>query len=362
MASVGARPASPSHLHHTTCAVCCQDGHDRRLLSCLHSFCATCIDQLPRSEKPGKLNCPLCRAPTCLPNTGAAGLPKDVTQASQRQELRCAACDEESEDQGRALVWCDACKCVLCAKHISTHLLSGAGPTSHVFKDVPKTRDEESAASLCAEHGERLNLFCRACGVAVCGHCCAFGRHKGHASVVPIGQVTAELKKKVQAKMKKLATHTLPRVQKARAKVDEVSSALASRADEVRGDIRAAGARVVATLQACVEQKVTEVDDEEQTRLKVLDKQSDELKRHVSDLERLVSLTESISEHKKGDALTNLLASLDERADFLDAVKVPEVPESQACLDFVSMAEEEMVLKAQEILGSVFFRESMRIG
>ena len=127
--------ASPTR--SSVCAVCYEKGSDRRLLPCLHSCCARCIDQLALRSESGDfdLQCPLCRTRVRLPPDGAAGLPKDPTQ-SEVEEHACSACKDEGKT-GKATVWCRTCKCALCTSHVGSHMMSGSGPSSSKSKLSP---------------------------------------------------------------------------------------------------------------------------------------------------------------------------------------------------------------------------------
>ena len=151
---------------------------------------------------------PLCRTRVRLPPDGAAGLPKDPTQ-SEVEEHECSACKDEGQE-GQAAAWCSTCKCALCTNHIAAHTMSGSGPTSHWFRDLPKSDstilDEPSSVPVCVKHNSPLEYFCKKCNVAVCGGC-----------------VATELHAKVQAKAHRLKTVALPRAEVAISYVDQVS-------------------------------------------------------------------------------------------------------------------------------------------
>ena len=176
----------------SVCAVCYEKGCDRRVLPCLHSCCARCINQLAlRSEsRDFDLQCPLCRTRVRLPPDGAAGLPKDPTQ-SEVEEHSCSACKDKGQT-GKATVWCKTCKCALCTNHVGTHMMSGSGPSSHLVGDLPRSSSNstsgEDPPSVCVKHKSPLEYFCKRCNVAVCGGCVAIGAHQGHRPVVLIDE------------------------------------------------------------------------------------------------------------------------------------------------------------------------------
>ena len=247
------RAAVPSE-----CAVCFRDGHNRRVLKCLHSFCVSCIDQLVLSEAAAEgheneVACPLCRTWTRLPKNGAVGLPKDMTKRVV-EELQCETCKGKGETEQPG-VWCVKCKCALCFKHMAEHMSSGLGPSSHtIVGDLLRPGASmacDDTPSLCEEHKEPVKYFCTTCDVPVCGDCATIGHHADHRPVVTMKEVTAQLKKKVQMKSDHLERDVLPRVEKTISRVDLVSTELTACADNVRAEIRNSADRTVSTIRAC---------------------------------------------------------------------------------------------------------------
>ena len=343
----------------SVCAVCCEKGSDRRLLPCLHSCCTTCIDQLAlRSEsRDFDLQCPLCRTRVRLPPDGAAGLPKDPTQ-SEVVEHVCSACKDEGQD-GQAAVWCSKCKCGLCTNHIAAHMMSGSGPSSHSFQDLPKPGstilDEPSSVLVCVKHNSPLEYFCKKCNVAVCGGCVAIGAHQGHRPVVLMKDVNAELHAKVQAKAHRLKTVALPRAEMAMSNVDQVSLELTDGAKKLRGKVRAATERTVNTILACEQQNLQEIDDIEVVRLKALDRQKDELNRHTEALKRAISLTDKQvkAEEGRGRAAGRLLEALDKRTTELESTEFSGTPECHSCISFETVSDADLIAKATQLVGTV---------
>ena len=338
--------------------MCCEQGTDRRLLPCLHSCCASCIDQLAlRSEsRDFDLQCPLCRTRVRLPPDGAEGLPKDPTQ-SEVEEHACSACKDEGQT-GKATVWCRTCKCALCISHVGSHVMSGSGPGSHVVGDLQKssmTSDAEESSSLCKEHDSPLKYFCKQCNVVVCGDCIAIGAHQGHRPVVLMKDVNAELHAKVQAKAQRLKTVALPRAEAAIFNVDQVTVELSKGAKKLRGEVRAAAERAVNTIRASEQQKLQEIDDIEVVRLKTLDRQKDELKRHTEALKTAITLTDKLAQgHEGGGKATGcLLEALDKRTTELERAKISDTPERHSHISFETVSDDDMIAKANELVGKV---------
>ena len=67
--------------NHLLCGVCKKTINEPKILSCSHSFCKACVENLATQDKGNdgegkKLNCPTCRSTTTLkPGENVAGLP-----------------------------------------------------------------------------------------------------------------------------------------------------------------------------------------------------------------------------------------------------------------------------------------------
>ena len=343
----------------SVCAVCYEKGCDRRLLPCLHSCCASCIDQLALRSESGEfdLQCPLCRTRVRLPPDGAAGLPKDPTQ-SEVEKHACSACKDEGQT-GKATVWCRTCKCALCTSHVGGHVMSGSGPSSHSLGDLPKpgstVLDEPSFVPMCVKHKSPLEYFCKQCNVAVCGGCVAIGAHQGHRPVVLTKDVNAELHAKVQARAHRLKTVALPRAEAAVSNVDQVTVELTEGAKKLRGEVRAAAERAVHTIRASEQQKLQEIEDIEVARLKTLDRQKDELKRHTEALKTAIALTDKLAQGQEGGgkAAGRLLEALDKRTTELEREKISDIPDRHSHISFETVSDDDLIAKANELVGTV---------
>ena len=343
----------------SVCRVCFQEGQDHRVLSCLHSFCASCIDRVISGEAGGeKLKCPVCRSWVRVPDNGAAGLPKDVTQPDDVKELHCETCTLKGES-GAPTLWCVTCKVALCSGHVAHHLTSGSG--KHLIKALTETgsanydHDHDSSDRMprCQEHDSPLEFYCSACDVAVCSRCAVIGVHHGHAGIVEMKVREQRMKKKVQDKVKKLKDD-LPCVEATKRRVETVNDDISARAKKARDKVRAAEKRAVDTVHAVAEQKVQDIDDMELFRHKALDKQLDQLKDHAERLKAAVTLTDKLVQTGTiGQDVTGFLQAIDEQANVLAKEKLPDHPVHHSCLDFEPVCEDELIAMAEEMLGNV---------
>lgn len=137
-----------------TCPICLELLKEPVSADCNHSFCRACITLNYESNRntDGKGNCPVCRVPYPFGNL--------------RPNLHVANIVER---------------------------LKG-------FKSIP---EEEQKVNICAQHGEKLRLFCRKDMMVICWLCERSQEHRGHQTAL-IEEVDQEYKEKLQGALRKL--------------------------------------------------------------------------------------------------------------------------------------------------------------
>ena len=326
----------------STCGVCREQIEDPRLLDCLHSFCRRCVDQLVLTssspdERSGRrtVRCPLCRSVCPIPDEGAECLLKDVTRPTEREEPKCHACEEEGECEKPSLS-CVQCRLAFCDRHALRHAKGSGG---HSLTALPKAQANDSdepqaSVLLCADHKQPLDFHCVSCGEAVCSHCISIGQHAGHTPIVLRNDVVTKRKNAVFTKVDELQDR-LPQIETALTSVDKMSTDLASRADQVRDEIRAAGQRVIDAVSIGVAKKLQEVEDIEQVRSKNLDKQHDELKELAEGVKSVISFTDTLKTTKvSAERMEDLLPAVEKRVASLRECELSLEPKEHSVLFF----------------------------
>ena len=103
------------------CPVCLNTFTDPKILSCSHTYCKACLDNLLGCNGNDQmLRCPVCRAKTQVPNQEVSKLPanlalKSLIEGMNNQYQFCSNCN--SEDRPQAVVYCQDCDryfCITC--------------------------------------------------------------------------------------------------------------------------------------------------------------------------------------------------------------------------------------------------------
>ncbi|XP_003730311.1 transcription intermediary factor 1-beta [Strongylocentrotus purpuratus] len=162
------------------CPVCLKTFTDPKILSCSHSYCKTCLDNLLKCHSNDQvLRCPVCRAETQVPNQDVSKLPANLALKSLIEDVKnqhqfCTNC--ESEDKPQAVVYCQDCGLCLC---ITCHNKHSQWPDfiSHEVLAMSEIRSGKVSVSRyrkCRKHPkEDEECFCSDCRRFACFACAA---------------------------------------------------------------------------------------------------------------------------------------------------------------------------------------------
>ncbi|XP_030847046.1 tripartite motif-containing protein 2-like [Strongylocentrotus purpuratus] len=107
------------------CPVCLNTFTDPKILSCSHTYCKACLDNLLECHGNDQmLRCPVCRAETKVPNQDVSKLPANLALKSLIEDMKnqyqfCTNC--KSEDKPRAVVYCQDCGKYFCSTCHNKH-------------------------------------------------------------------------------------------------------------------------------------------------------------------------------------------------------------------------------------------------
>ena len=277
--------------------------NDPRLLSCLHSFCKTCLADLVNSTNT-TIICPTCYEPTLLPsNSGVDNLPCNLrlvheieatTIIAKVNSSTLIACEGCITDPPPAVAYCVDCEEFICngcedihkrRKNLINHELlciSRLNVSSFLIKTKP---------SLCLRHPKKaLDHYCQVCHTITCRLCVLTG-HVGH-TCTDLDQVADSNKQELQQCLLPLTT-TISKLQSSQEKNTAAQLQLKENTEHVKAAIESTFEALYTALRKRKEkllQKLHKVSSIKQTRLRM---KRDEIVRAAEKLSSSVNVIES---------------------------------------------------------------------
>ncbi|KAK1169901.1 tripartite motif-containing protein 45 [Acipenser oxyrinchus oxyrinchus] len=297
------------------CSACRHFYCDPKILPCLHTFCAECIQQLEQFSIQGKtaetlpeesylrdqpsvtILCPVCDSEVDLPPAGVQGLTTDHLAVSEvflesllneDCELVCDLCSE-----GTAEKRCDVCCVNLCefccqahrrqkktASHTTVRLQDLNG-SSRIVKPI-----------MCLLHpAEEVRLFCETCDQPVCRDCVVTG-HRDHACdyaanvIHKHGDSVRELLKNVQPHVGVL--------ERALSDIESVQQSVEVRADAVAEEVRVFAEGYVKAIEKHRDGLLNQLEELRVQKRNQLHLQRVQLEQILSDMKTGVDFTERL--------------------------------------------------------------------
>ena len=171
------------------CSVCLESliNKQPRLLSCGHTFCTPCLQQLLRGNT---VNCPKCRSPTLLSSEGVQALPKntDISKMREREQELSARnenfCHMCKNRYAKVEFICTSCsKRLICRECFKKHKRIPAFKAHNVLP-IAETLPVKQTHENCEKHGELLEYFCLQCEEAICVTCTCGPQHEEHCDQI----------------------------------------------------------------------------------------------------------------------------------------------------------------------------------
>jgi hypothetical protein len=183
------------------CGACNKTISEPKILSCSHSFCKACVENVATQDKGNvdgrgtKLNCPTCRSTTTLkPDENVAGLPnhefilKLLTAVGPNRNQDASVCSHCQKEPSFTI--CMECEELLCRECYLNHE-SWSANRNHILLSISEiiNRDEQQKIGAeklsCTQHKDAIPTFyCETCKELICTKCVASVHKKpGHTCV-----------------------------------------------------------------------------------------------------------------------------------------------------------------------------------
>ncbi|XP_041472980.1 probable RING finger protein 207 homolog [Lytechinus variegatus] len=178
----------------TECSVCLSTFTDPKILSCSHTFCKTCLDNLLECRGNSQIRCPVCRVVNQVPNQDVGKLQANLALKSLIDDMKghpqiCTNC--QSDDKPHADVYCQDCGKYLCTFCLNKHS-QWEGFIDHKvinMSEISSGKVSVRRYRKCRKHPkEDEDYFCSTCRRFTCFRC-GMMEHKDNGHQVVEGAV-----------------------------------------------------------------------------------------------------------------------------------------------------------------------------
>ena len=180
------------------CLMCRTEENTAKSLSCGHSICNVCIDQMLEVEteahpNSSEIRCPECNAETIVPDGGSGNLPtahavvqlRDMLASLDQSEKKmCELCEET--DSRKAEKLCKDCQLYLCRGCSDKHPERKLWQNHHLAS---------ISGINCSKHkGHQVTYFCTVCNMLLCKKCIAIQECNHDEEIKEIQQLVSTVK------------------------------------------------------------------------------------------------------------------------------------------------------------------------
>ncbi|XP_041472612.1 tripartite motif-containing protein 2-like [Lytechinus variegatus] len=306
----------------TECPVCLSTFTDPKILSCSHTFCKTCLDNLLECHGNCQIRCPVCRAVTQVPNEDVGKLQVNLALKSLIEDMEghpqiCTNC--KSNDKSHAAVYCQDCGNYLCTSCLNTHS-QWKGFIDHeviAMSEISSGKVSVRKYRKCRKHPkEDEGCFCSSCRRFTCFRCVVM-EHTGEGHKVIEGTAYEDKHMKGMEELKSKVDKKQSCFQKYNDFIDEQTKSVDSAKKQCTSDINKAYDDAVRQLTVKRKSLVREVKETTEGVKKELESMKTTAQKHIN---RLATMAEMVTNKIKIPLDMDTLAAHDTQCEELREV------------------------------------------
>nr|XP_054762015.1 E3 ubiquitin-protein ligase TRIM7-like [Lytechinus pictus] len=279
----------------TECPVCLSTFTDPKILSCSHTFCKTCLDNLLECQGNCQIRCPVCRAVTQVPNEDVGKLQVNLALKSLIEDMEghpqiCTNC--KSNDKPHAAVYCQDCGKYLCTSCLNKHSQWEDFIDHEVIamSEISSGKVSVRRYRKCRKHPkEDEDYFCSTCRRFTCFRCGVM-EHKDEGHQVVEGAVYEDKHMKSIGDLKSKVDKQQSCFQKYIDFIDEQTKSVDNAKKQCTGDINKAYDDAVRQLTEKRESLLREVKETTEGAEKELESMKTTAKKHINQLTTMAEM------------------------------------------------------------------------
>ncbi|KAH3735165.1 uncharacterized protein LOC127851734 [Dreissena polymorpha] len=318
------------------CKICYEPYKEPKTLTCLHTFCADCIQKHVDSDTNRSsrfllytryITCPLCRAKTEIPSGGVRRLQDNfllssLTDVLDRKRVGkfppCEICPgERQRGNNYASHKCLDCAKLLCKTCVSLHATTKV-TQHHSLIDIEGEKDIE-----CKTHPEEIvRYYCEPCDECVCV-VCTFQEHRDH-EICSFSDGFSKYREGLDNLLTR-CKERLTDVQSRVTTINNVETAL----KETRENIRDLAISYIAQVRQTERQLMQKMEQEYGSKIESFLQNKESLQENLEGLQTSCNLAEIIM-NDRGVEMLLLKRELQNKLSALLEAPLPDVPEDIA--------------------------------
>ena len=314
------------------CCICTDEYRDPRMLTCIHTFCLTCLETLWSEKQPGEVvPCPVCRTAYKIPDEGVKGIQKNFfiqnfidvklsPEANSEERLPCDACSEESTDAAAtADKFCIECKQRLCVSCSKSHRRITTTRNHQLVdmdnREVISRLTSDLTKSFCTLHRNKpIEMYCKDCKSANC-LVCHLTSHQGHDSsdIEGIGEI---FRMQLRGMIENIS-QSLNMCRENLKQFDTFNRSILDAATTLQNEVLLEAASLKELVDQHAEKLLMEIFEIKRNRQKLLETKKEELDRHSMMLESFENYAKEVTTNSSAACLCQSFQDLNNRSDEL---------------------------------------------
>ena len=319
-----------------TCSICLTIFKEPKILPCLHTFCAKCLQilwQQADTESVGIIKnkiiyCPQCREKVLLnsveklPSSFSISRLVDIVEMQDRLNKEAPPICQSCSSNTRAVASCTPCGIFLCTpcldvhktlKVTSSHQINSLDDIKSGKVTVPSILDHKQ--EMCSIHPDKpLEMYCMKDKCLICLGC-AVVEHRDHKCDF-IFRIAKEEKEKINFTLPKVREQ-VKKVEEAAAKVKSMQDQLQERKQKDVHRVNEVFLEITLALNERKQQMLDEINKTTMEKVQVLNKQHKELTDLIAQMNGYLELMEVKLKSERDQAIIAMKEQMVNRGDAL---------------------------------------------
>jgi len=317
-----------------TCAICLSTYKEPKMLRCLHTFCAKCLQGLWQEASSSTrtsqqtIVCPVCRETVQLisvedlPLNFSASHLVDIVEMQERVSKEAPPTCQSCKSQKNAVASCAPCGIFLCGFCLEVHKTLKLTSSHHINSlddiksgkvTIPSMLDHKQ--EYCSTHPDKpLELYCKKENIFICLGCAVVNHHNHQYDF--ISQVAKEHKQQINSALTN-AKQQLRSLEQAVAEVKDMMTQIQENKQQNIADVETTFHKIVSALNQRKSLLIQDINHTSACKMKALNNQCTKLTQLYNQINSYIQLINAKLVSESDRAIVSMKNQLVDRSDQL---------------------------------------------